>query len=347
MTDIGRDSARRPWRFESAGVDVQLTSAPTPGKVEVLVRRPLALVTCLLGAAGCAGLDQPSLASDGNVDPAGGTGGHAGDASSVGAGGSGGQTGLACEADKVGVEGALDGGAVSALHERQQEFLWYPLSPPFQLGVDFGGSVTAPGPGLLRLRSPTYFDQNATGEMSGWLRLPIGSSSSAIQCATASVTRFDELSFDFHTTSVSELGACPGDPVAGEVTACAGPSDFCGGPSEIVSSLAEAEFIEPFGTYNTVGNTLEEYLPLKYIKVGPDHLITTIEIWLEGGEVAEGFVTIPSGPDEGAIYCVGSGSTVTPDSTGAHAKLSLKNLTRLGKCGPTGASSGSLSGCVR
>jgi hypothetical protein len=156
---------------------------------------------------------------------------------------------------------------------------------------------------------------------------------------------------------LSSLGACPGDPVAGEVDICF-LDESCGAPA-MASGLDGATFEVPIDGFIGIGGDID----------GPEADISTT-LFGGGGFVrlqatavdpgapegvpqtsplGIGWFLVPVGqPDAGAVYCIGAGSTfayrieagfVTPLSA------NLTSVTRLGVC-PADPLHGELGFCM-
>jgi hypothetical protein len=281
-------------------------------------------------------------------------GGEAGTTSSTGTSSTGGPSsssgaGGGCGAPNTQLEGTLDGAAVSeAFFSDATSF-----SDEGELGVT---SADACGHGLFFVTPTAPPVDGGPEPFTGLFRMPApGPGAGAWFCA-AEATASNGLTpgADFTLTSLSKLGACPGEPVDGVVNGCLGVQGSAGcedgGDSSLVSTLAGATFswADPArGVVAALGPGGRIEVLTSIPSDGTDGAGSRLEIEFDGvpanggtGKVTGGVLLIgPGGPDPGGVYCVGGGTV----GDAAPRRFTLTGLSRLGACGaaPVG---GSLAG---
>lgn len=143
----------------------------------------------------------------------------------------------------------------------------------------------------------------------------------------------------FKLASLSRLGACPDETVAGEIDGCFGPDiGLCPKGTKLTSTIAGAEFD---WTTSVTGWGGMPGLYEIYLDNGG-----VLAMYIELDTVLGGLLYIAKGsPDEGALYCMHGGS-LSPGGQSA-MKFTLSGLSRLGTCADAEAAAGALDGCAQ
>lgn len=291
------------------------------------------------GRGGTGGGGAPSSAGG----PLGGSGPGAG-----GSGGAGGEHASALECDplEARVAGMLEGAPID------ESFTAFGAMNTNTLHADFGER----GALHLELQGPDTAPMDATG----FLRMPDDSAQpGAWVCVGegSTIVRGDDWRTASATfRSLSTLGACPGEPVTGTVSACFG-DDTC--ETGLTSTLESASFDLPFDSYFVTGLALIGS-PQWDFEAVPDPVmgfvamhVDDIDLLSTGRQTTElpsGYLILPDGvPDARAVYCIGPGSTIdyemvegTPDVL----RATFASVSRLGACPGAGAD-GELQYCQR
>jgi hypothetical protein len=254
--------------------------------------------------------------------------------SGTGAGGEGGTGGAApvCGPDSVGLQGSLDGEPVLDAYAWIDRGFRGPLYKAF---FQTRGKVFLVGETSVGM-------SGGTTAARGFFRMPDeGPAPGAWFCAgDGSSVTFDQDAdrTAFTLAPLSRLGACPGAPVSGEITACLGSDPgLC-----------------PTGTTfeGMVGDTAVDF---GNFVSGWGGAILIYEIHLENGAimaldieldtVLSGVLKMPpDGPDADAIYCIGGGSMIP--GGGNAIQITVGGLSRLGTCAGATPAMGSLTGCA-
>ncbi|MEJ7735398.1 MAG: hypothetical protein WKG00_40205 [Polyangiaceae bacterium] len=295
------------------------------------------------GSAG-AGADGGSGGGPGG----GGTAGEGGTGASAGSGGAGGSGGGGagggpsverapqCDPLEAHLTGEIGGRAIDA------PFAASGVTAVGGAEISFGewGALYLLGPGALPSGDPEAVTAvlrmpDDSSDPGAWY---CGGEGTAVQLGTRDLEPLAVLQ------DLSSLGACPGEPVAGEVDLCF-LDETCGAPG-MASALDGATFEVPIDGFIGVGSDID----------GPEAEISTtllggggfVRLQATGVDPAApegvpqtsplgiGWFLVPAGqPDAGAIYCIGAGSTFAyRNEAGFVTPLSAKlnGVTRVGAC---------------
>jgi hypothetical protein len=300
-----------------------------------------AFVVAAASACGDGGQPGPGGSSPGGGDPGGqgGAGAGAGEGAAGGAGGRGpAVTVPACAGGEARIAGTLDGSPIDETYQ------------PNGVGVEGATHIVFGDLGNIFLRGAEGFSTEWSAGP-GWLRMPQeGPRADTWWCAApSSAVRFDGDSiFEARVESLTFMGSCPGTPVAGEVSICLDPPS-CGGVT-IDSTVEGASFHEePMfgGGYGPIGGTTAviELHPGGGVFVLEADGIDPASTGLQTSPLGTAYFIVPAGaPDEGAVYCVGEGSTLDYVMDPAFGVLpmsaQLQNISRLGSCAGAGNDGG-------
>ncbi len=139
-----------------------------------------------------------------------------------------------------------------------------------------------------------------------------------------------ELPRDIRTTAARLLGACPGEPIAGELVLCTEGNPMCDQP---VTGDLDGQALDGSGLFLYGGREAPDFS----IQGRGDHLfvITYVEgdaPSMQTGAVEYGLiVTFPDGSTPGAVYCAGADSSYEWQTVNG-TLLTLQNLSKLGDC---------------
>jgi hypothetical protein len=140
---------------------------------------------------------------------------------------------------------------------------------------------------------------------------------------------------DFELRSLSELGVCPGQPVAGTIDACpreqTEPDAACPTGKHLTGTIAgtELDWTDEVVGYRLLLGDDDDSAALRVrLKNGAVLLLD-----LDADRVVGGLLSVPGADGSRAVvYCVDSGS-VTGDPASGPFRLQLADLSRLGACG--------------
>lgn len=258
-----------------------------------------------------------------------GTGGSGGSSSASGTSTGTGPSGPLCAMGKVGLQGSLDGDDLDRS---------YPWTVSALSATTFQSFFKTHGD--LFLFGEAAFSDGATGAATGILRFPMeGPSGGTVFCAGAgSSLTLGGADDHFELASLALLGACPGTPVAGEVTACLGANGCIPGHT-FVGDLDGVSF-------NWSSNVVGWSGAFDVFQVRTDNgAILAIDI-AQDTVIGGLLVMPPDGPDAHAVYCIGSGSLTPGGPQPNGIAISLQGLSRLGTCADASAVEGAVSGCT-
>ena len=255
------------------------------------------------------------------------TGGGGG---SGGAGGGGpGGAGPLCVPSKVGLDGSLAGAPFHASYPRTTGRL---VDATFQSFFKTRGDVLLTG--------ESNFTEGAAVGATGIFRMPAeGPSPGVVFCAGAgsSVTAGAGQK-TFALASLGKLGACPGTPVSGQVTACLGDSSCITGNS--LKGTIDAGSFDWSAAVTGWGGAIDIYQV--YLNNGG---VLVLDISLD--TVLGGLLFMePQGPAPGAVYCIGAGALQPGGPQPNAIQITASDLSRLGACGEASPASGAVNGCT-
>lgn len=291
------------------------------------------------GSGGAGGGGAPSSAGG----PLGGSGPGPGGA---GGGGGEGEAALVCNPLEARVAGLLDGTALD------ETFLAFGAIETNTLHADFGDR----GALHLELSGPETAPRAATG----FLRMPDDSTQpGAWVCVGegSSIAKGEDWRTASATLrSLSTLGPCPGEPIAGTIDACFF-DETCG--SGMTSTLEGASFDLPLDSFMMSGfgelgsprwdfeAVLEPTMGFVAMRIDDGDLASTGR---QTTTLSSGYLILPDGlPDARAVYCIGPGSTIdyeVVDGTPNVLRASFAGVSRLGAC-PGDPADGQLQYCQR
>jgi hypothetical protein len=277
---------------------------------------------------GCGGAEPSSSTQGGGGTGGAATGGTGGAGSTGGAGGAGGASGPLCVSSKVGLEGVLGDAPFYATYPRTTTRTTGPI---FESFFKTEGDVA--------LFGETAFTDGVAVPATGFFRMPTeGPSGGAVFCAGAgsSMTKGTEKRFDL--ASLSSLGACPGTPVNGQITACLGDSSCVDG-NTFEGTLGDVSF--DYGAAITGWGGVIDIYQVR-LDNGGFVVLDIVQDTVLGGLL----FMAPGGPDPGALYCLGSGS-MQPGGPAPNAiSFSVGGISRLGTCADAAPVEGAVSGCT-
>jgi hypothetical protein len=201
------------------------------------------------------------------------------------------------------------------------------------LRFDFGAG------GELHLFGREMLREGVELSAAGLIRMPSEGSSpdTWFHDAGGSTVIRDEAGYRFSMASLVKLGACPGEPIAGEIV-YEFEADVLSGPIE--------------GAPNGDGQNSSEF------SYGPDahgghvyfDLGGVLHVEVDGNEIVSGYLVIP-GERLGTptVYCVGGGSYSKREDSAfpfpRDAVYVMTDLSRLGAGASMAPAAGSLQGC--
>jgi hypothetical protein len=276
----------------------------------------------LLPACGGGGTSSTTEGGGGS-----GGSGASGGGGSAGSGGSGGE-GPTCVSSKVGLDGAI---GEEPVHELYTRITTRTNGPIFESFFQTRGDVA--------LFGEADFTEGVAVAATGFFRMPEeGPDAGAVFCAGAgsSMTRGPEKRFEL--ASLARLGACPGEPVDGQITACLGDSSCITG-NTFEGTLGDVSF-DWSAAITGWGGVIDIYQVR--LDNGGFVVLDIVQDTILGGLL----FLAPDGPDAGAVYCVGAGS-MQPGGPAPNAiSFSASGLSRLGTCADATPVGGALSGCT-
>jgi hypothetical protein len=139
---------------------------------------------------------------------------------------------------------------------------------------------------------------------------------------------------DFELRALSELGVCPGEPVAGTIEACpreqTEPNGACPTGKHLTGTIAgtDLDWTEEVVGYRLLLGEDDGAALRVRLKNGSVLLLD-----LDADRVVGGLLSVPGeGDSPTVVYCVDGGS-VTGDPASGPFRLQLDDLSRLGACG--------------
>ncbi|HEU4533810.1 MAG TPA: hypothetical protein VFS00_06815 [Polyangiaceae bacterium] len=194
--------------------------------------------------------------------------------------------------------------------------------------------------GRLFARPTTPLAAGQASSITGLLQLPETRSRAASFVCAGPGSRLTldpkgNVPWSARLSSLSKLGACPGGtPVAGEVAITLGDGRQ---PSGMTSTIEGAPFAAPVGDVAVSSNADNSAVTAEVFSLSPMGSVVFSFERAGTAPLAEGaFLIVPEGgPDAGAVYCAGAGSTVRTGGSGSDfflESVSLQGLTRLGTC---------------
>ena len=280
---------------------------------------------------GDAGADSSSAGSGG--DDSSSTGG----AGAAGAAGATGTEGGAAGAAEPDCSSILPNNTVGTLGGESLGEAWLVASVGPAAGDPWFLSNELEGRGYEQYRGPGPADPFAFGDAAhdvdfGLLLAPDESAlAGQVVCfEEATVTRLP-LALELRTETAKLLGACPGEPVDGEITLCAEGALECDQPvtGEIDGVALDGSGLQLWSSGDAPNTSLQgrgEHLAVvSYVEGDPPSMQT--------GAVEHALVFVyPSDGEPGVVYCAGADSTYEWQTVNG-TRLSLTNLSRLGDCG--------------
>lgn len=282
-----------------------------------------AALVCTVSLAGCGGGgvgEGPPRPGAGGAASSGGaagaTGGSGGGGALGGAGGSGGCAGWR-------VTGSLDGATVDTTLVVGAVF------DSGNFGIEWAYGRLLESGGTLRLKGPSggSIANGAPVTGTATLAAPPGSALAGVQLVASDASmRYMDASQPITLAGLSRVGACPGTPLQGTLTACAGGagSGDCGGAEARLSGTLDGTPLDESYPSNGLGSFDTGTLQLLWVEFGGDGSFHLHNL----GAPLMGRLRFPSTSVRGAeILCVGSVEVV---SNAKPIELTLSELSIAG-----------------
>ncbi|HWB76213.1 MAG TPA: hypothetical protein VG755_14685 [Nannocystaceae bacterium] len=242
------------------------------------------------------------------------------------------------------------------IDDQQDDVQWNPIGlyvDGMGVGIQFGGGGEGFGfDGVIHLRATQEaLDAGGPLHANGYLREPFNAPThpTAWYCFDENTEYIEDEPLTVSFEGLRRLGPCPGgEPVDGTIDVCFGDA-ACGGERKVDVVIGEDSYTETqVGTSSASSD--DQYVADLVIGgevQGTAGLLgfhaTSYQSGAPGqhsSDLTDVFYIVPVGrPDEGAIYCGGSGSSLTYGDDGL-ISAELIHLTRLGSCSDDGPTDG-------